>query len=86
MSLEGRIRRLEAQGCQGQLDVKVMTDDELAAIVTGNPEAKASDVTREELEKAAEDYIAVNPGCHIIRCLDQETKDLTLKVIAGEGT
>ncbi len=48
-NMEKRIERLENRHPKHRT-VKDMTDDELAAIITGNLDAKASDLTDEYLQ------------------------------------
>jgi len=49
MTIKKRLDRLEDY-CPKQRTVKDMTDDELAQLITGNPDAKASDLTDEYLQ------------------------------------
>lgn len=51
MSLEKRLDRIEvAFGNKKNREVCDMSDDDLAQAITGNPKAKADDITIEQLE------------------------------------
>jgi hypothetical protein len=61
MTLEHRLTQLECRaGNKSQLSVKEMTDDELARIITGDPDAKASDLTDDELARSSQ-----SPACQL---------------------
>ena len=49
MNLKNRLDRLEGYYPK-QRTVKNMTDDELAQLITGNPDAKATDLSDADLE------------------------------------
>jgi len=86
--LENRIKKLEQRSgaSNRRRDVSVLTDDELAAIITGNPDAKASDLTDADLKAVIAEYEAKHPDSDIIRVVSKRAKELTERVIAGEGT
>ena len=50
MNLKNRLDKLE-RGYPKHWTLKNMTDDELAQLITGNPDAKASDLTDDILRK-----------------------------------
>ena len=51
ISLEKRLERIEGSlSNKKNREVCDMTDDELAQVITGNPKAKADDITIEQLE------------------------------------
>lgn len=52
MSLEKRLNRLEDY-CPKQRQIEEMTSDELAQLITGNPDAKAADLSDADLEAIA---------------------------------
>ena len=49
MNIERRLRRIKESLSKGHSDLWNMTDDELAQVITGNPNTKASDLTQEYL-------------------------------------
>ena len=53
MNIERRLQRIEESLSKGHAVLRDMTDDELAQVITGNPNAKASDLTTKYLESAA---------------------------------
>ena len=63
ISLEKRLDRIEAAfGNKKNREVCDMTSDELAQAITGNPKAKADDLTIEQLETMIrEDEDALKP-------------------------
>ena len=63
ISLEKRLDRIEAAfGNKKNREVCDMTSDELAQVITGNPKAKADDLTIEQLETMIrEDEDALKP-------------------------
>jgi hypothetical protein len=48
--LARRLQRIKESLSKGHADLRDMTDDELAQVITSNPNAKASDLTTEQLE------------------------------------
>ena len=86
--LENRIERLEkhTEAVSRCRDVSVLTDDELAVIITGNPDAKASDLTDDELKAAIAEYEAKHPDSDIIHVVSENAKQLTEHILAGERT
>lgn len=64
--------------------VEEMTNDELAVIVTGNPNAKASDLSLNDLKAVIDKYAAEHPDTDIIYAVDERTKELTERLMAGE--
>jgi hypothetical protein len=55
ISLERRLQRIKEALGKGHSELKYMTDDELAHVITGNSNARASDLTTEQLEAIAEE-------------------------------
>ena len=53
INLERRLQRIKESLSKGHTDLRDMTDDELAQVITGNPNAKASDISPEQLERIA---------------------------------
>ena len=51
INIERRLQRISEALKQGRSLLCDMTDDELAQVITGNPKAKASDLTTEYLEE-----------------------------------
>jgi len=49
MNIERRLRRIKESLSKEHSDLWNMTDDELAQVITGNPNTKASDLTQEYL-------------------------------------
>lgn len=84
--IEKRIDKLEKQtlATSRPRPVEVLTDDELAVIVTGDP--KASDLTDDDLKAALGKYRADHPDTDIIEVVSKRAKELTERIIAGEGT
>jgi hypothetical protein len=50
MNIERRLQRIKESLSKGHSDLWNMTDDELAQIITGNPDSKACDLSAEYLE------------------------------------
>lgn len=76
MSLEKRLDRLEDY-CPKHRTIEDMTDDELAQLITGNPEAKASDLTDDILRK-----LTLEPD--MMRATAKENNQSIAEVTAGE--
>jgi hypothetical protein len=53
MNIERRLQRIKEALGKGHSVLTDMTDDELARVITGNPYARASDLTTEQLEAIA---------------------------------
>jgi hypothetical protein len=53
ISLERRLQRIKEALGKGHADLWNMTDDELAQVITRNLNARASDLTTEQLEAIA---------------------------------
>ena len=53
MNIEKRLQRIKESLSKGHTDLRDMTDDELAQVITGDPRTKASDLTTEYLESMA---------------------------------
>lgn len=88
MNLENRLKKLEKQtgDAPRRRDVKVLTDDELAVIATGNPDAKASDLTDADLRAIIDKYEVEHPDSDILRVTSERAKELTKRILSGEGT
>jgi len=86
--LEGRISRLEKHtgAISRRRGISVLTDDELAVIITGNPDTQASDLTDDKLKATIEAYKAKHPDSDIIHVVSENAKQLTERIIAGERT
>ena len=50
MNLERRLKRIQEILSKRSTDLRDMSSDELAQIITGDPKAKASELTTEQLE------------------------------------
>jgi len=50
INLEKRLQRIKEALGKGHAVLMDMTDDELAQVITGNPNTKAADLTTEQLE------------------------------------
>ena len=53
ISLERRLQRIKEALGKGHSELTDMSDDELAQVIPGNPNARASDLTAEQLEAIA---------------------------------
>ena len=53
MNIERRLQRIKESLSKGHTDLRDMTDDELAQVITGDPRTKSSDLTTEYLESVA---------------------------------
>jgi hypothetical protein len=53
MNMERRLQRIKESLSKGHSLICDMTDDELAQVITGDPETKASDLITEQLETIA---------------------------------
>jgi len=53
IKLERRLQRIKESISKGHTDLRDMTDDELAQVITGDPRTKASDLTTKYLESVA---------------------------------
>jgi len=76
MNLKGRLDKLEWRYPK-HWTVKNMTDDELAQLITGNPDAKASDLTDDILRK-----LTLEPD--IVRDTARANGQSLAEVAAGE--
>ncbi|MEW6143358.1 MAG: hypothetical protein AB1597_09460 [Chloroflexota bacterium] len=88
MNLEKRIERLEqhTKYIFRHDDVKVLTNDELAAIITGDPDAKASDLTDADLKAIINKYEAEHPGSDFIsQVRSARGEDTSLPELAKES-
>ena len=50
INIEKHLQRIKESLSKGHADLRDMTDDELAQVITGDPRTKASDLTTEYLE------------------------------------
>ena len=76
MNLKNRLDKLE-RGHPKHRTLKNMTDDELAQLITGNPDAKASDLTDDILRK-----LTLDPDT--VRATAKENNQSIAEVTAGE--
>jgi len=76
MNLKNRLDKLE-RGHPEHWTLKNMTDDELAQLITGNPDAKASDLTDDILRK-----LTLEPDP--VRATAKENNQSIAEVTAGE--
>ena len=53
MNIKRRLQRIKESLSKGHSLICDMTDDELAQVITGDPETKASDLITEQLETIA---------------------------------
>lgn len=87
-NIERRIDELEKRtgAISRRRGISVLTDDELAVIITGNPDTQASDLTDDKLKANIEAYKAKHPDSDIIHVVSENAKQITERIIAGERT
>ena len=68
MGLENRVEKLEHWLPKQRPDIEDMTDDELARSITGNPAAKAGDLTDEQLQEIVDESRRQNIKAGKARC------------------